>query len=70
MLQKALLLMDVFILVYTISLCIFTTKFELLVWFSCLDAERGLILDAVALMGGNEYLVQQMVDKFLDTSFR
>ena len=35
-----------------------------------LDSERGLALDAVALMGGNEYLVQQMIDKLTDTPFR
>jgi hypothetical protein len=29
-----------------------------------------LVVDAVALMGGNEYLIQQMIDRLIDTGFR
>jgi predicted aspartyl protease len=28
------------------------------------------VVDAVALMGGNEYLIQQMIDRLIDTGFR
>ena len=34
------------------------------------DGERSLVVDAVALLGGNEYLVQQMIDKLVDTNYR
>ena len=27
-------------------------------------------MDAVALMGGNEYLIQQIIDKLIDAGFR
>ena len=27
-------------------------------------------MDAVALLGGNPYLVQQMIDKLVDTNYR
>ena len=33
------------------------------------DAERSLAVDAVALLGGNEYLVQQLLDRLLDAGF-
>ena len=39
--------------------------------FDCFgDGERSLVVDAVALLGGNEYLVQQMIDKLVDTNYR
>ena len=34
------------------------------------DGERSLVVDALALLGGNEYLVQQMIDKMVDTNYR
>ena len=34
------------------------------------DCERSLVVDALALLGGNEYLVQQMIDKMVDTNYR
>ena len=39
---------------------------------SCLsiDRERDIILDAFALLGGNENLVSQILDRLQDTSFR
>ena len=33
------------------------------------DAERSLAVDAVALLGGNEYLVQQLLNRLLDAGF-
>ena len=33
------------------------------------EAERSLTVDAVALLGGNEYLVQQLLDRLLDAGF-
>eukprot|EP00092_Neocalanus_flemingeri_P010917 GFUD01011760.1.p1 GENE.GFUD01011760.1~~GFUD01011760.1.p1 ORF type:complete len:225 (+),score=42.79 GFUD01011760.1:174-848(+) len=33
------------------------------------DGERSLVVDAFALLGGNEYLVQQMIDKLVDTNY-
>ena len=35
-----------------------------------LDDERTLVLDAMALLGGNEYLVQQMIDRLCETNYR
>ena len=37
---------------------------------SPIESERCLVVDAVALMGGNEYLIQQMIDRLIDTGFR
>ena len=37
---------------------------------SCLDLERSLAVDAMALLGGNEYLVQQMIDRLSETNYR
>jgi len=33
------------------------------------ESERCLTLDAAALLGGNEYLVQQLLDRLLDSDF-
>ena len=33
------------------------------------ELERSLAVDAVALLGGNEYLVQQLLDRLLDSGF-
>ena len=37
---------------------------------SPIESERCLVVDAVALMGGNEYLIQKMIDRLIDTGFR
>ena len=34
------------------------------------DNERTLVLDAMALLGGNEYLIQQMIDRLSETNYR
>ena len=34
------------------------------------DGELNLVVDALALLGGNEYLVQQMINKMEDTNYR
>ena len=39
-------------------------------YHSCLDLERSLAVDAMALLGGNEYLVQQMIDRLSETDYR
>jgi len=31
--------------------------------------ERGLMLDAFALLGGNENLVQQLINRLVDTDY-
>jgi predicted aspartyl protease len=44
------------------------TKTQIFFYFT--DSEKCLVVDAVALMGGNEYLIQQMIDRLIDTGFR
>ena len=39
-------------------------------YHSWIDLERSLALDAMALLGGNEYLVQQMIDRLSETDYR
>ena len=39
-------------------------------YHSWLDLERSLAVDAMALLGGNEYLVQQMIDRLSETDYR
>ena len=39
-------------------------------YYSWLDLERSLAVDAMALLGGNEYLVQQMIDRLSETDYR
>ena len=34
------------------------------------DGERSLVLDAMALLGGNEYFIQQMIDRLCETNYR
>ena len=33
------------------------------------EAERSLVLDAMALLGGNEYLIQQMIERLTETQY-
>ena len=33
------------------------------------DGERSTVLDAMALLGGNEYLVQQMIERLSETQY-
>jgi len=34
------------------------------------DGEKILALDAMALLGGNEYFIQQTIDKLCESSYR
>ena len=34
------------------------------------DGERSLVLDAMALLGGSEYFIQQMTDRLCETNYR
>ena len=34
------------------------------------EGERSLVLDAMALLGGNEYFIQQMIDRLCETNYR